>query len=315
MAPTRAYGAESARGPLGPLGIERREPRPDDVAIEILYCGICHTDIHFVHNDWGVTPFTIVPGHEIVGRVTAVGAAVTAYAVGDTVGVGCMVDACRTCGACDHGLEPYCRNAMVVTDNGRDRHDGSITFGGYSEAIVVAQRFVVRVAEVLETAAAAPLLCAGITTYSPLRHYGGRPGHRVGVVGMGGLGHMGIKFARAFGAQVTVFTRSQGKVDAAYRQGAHQVVVSSVEDPMAGGRRNAGFRARYRARAARSEPVSHDPEIRRYPYLRRSARSGGAAPEGRRARHATPRPGRLADRGHAGAAEGTGLLRGARYLV
>jgi uncharacterized zinc-type alcohol dehydrogenase-like protein len=315
MAPTRAYGAESARGPLGPLGIERREPRPDDVAIEILYCGICHTDIHFVHNDWGVTRFPIVPGHEIVGRVTAVGAAVTAHAVGDTVGVGCMVDSCRTCGACEHGLEQYCRNGMVVTYNGRDRHDGSITFGGYSEAIVVPQRFVVRVPEALDTAAAAPLLCAGITTYSPLRYYGVRPGHRVGVVGLGGLGHMGIKFARALGAQVTLFTRSQGKVDEAYHQGAHQVVVSSVEDQMAAATGTLDF-------VLDTVPVQHDLN----PYLATLKYDGTHILVGLLDPVEPPlKAGALVTQrrvlggsligGHAGATGGTGLLRGARYLV
>jgi len=227
MSQARAYGAESSSSALAPLSIERRQPRADDVSIEILYCGICHTDIHFVHNDWGVTQYPIVPGHEIIGRVTAVGREVTQYAVGDLVGVGCMVDSCRDCEACRDGLEQYCVEGPAVTYNGKDRHDGSITYGGYSEAVVVSERFVVRVPDALDPAAAAPLLCAGITTYSPLRHYGVQAGHRVGVVGMGGLGHMGIKFAKALGAEVTVFTRSNAKVDEAKRQGAHRVVVSS----------------------------------------------------------------------------------------
>lgn len=232
MTQARAYGAQSPSSGLAPLSIERRPPRPDDVAIEILYCGICHTDLHFVHNDWGMTEYPIVPGHEIIGRVTSVGSEVTSFSVGDTVGVGCMVDSCRSCSACEDGLEQYCRNGMVVTYNGRDRHDGSLTFGGYSDSIVVSERFVVRVPEKLDPAAAAPLLCAGITTYSPLRHYGVEPGHKVGVVGMGGLGHMGIKFARALGAEVTVFTRSQSKAEEAKRQGAHRVVVSTDDEQM-----------------------------------------------------------------------------------
>lgn len=232
MTQARAYGAQSPSSGLAPLSIERRQPRPDDVEIEILYCGICHTDLHFVHNDWGMTEYPIVPGHEIIGRVTSVGNEVTSFSVGDTVGVGCMVDSCRTCSACEDGLEQYCRNGMVVTYNGRDRHDGSLTFGGYSDSIVVSEHFVVRVPEKLDPAAAAPLLCAGITTYSPLRHYGVEPGHKVGVVGMGGLGHMGIKFARALGAEVTVFTRSQSKAEEARRQGAHQVVVSTADEQM-----------------------------------------------------------------------------------
>ncbi len=232
MTQARAYGAQSPSSGLAPLSIERRQPRPDDVEIEILYCGICHTDLHFVHNDWGMTEYPIVPGHEIIGRVTSVGNEVTSFSVGDTVGVGCMVDSCRTCSACEDGLEQYCRNGMVVTYNGRDRHDGSLTFGGYSDSIVVSEHFVVRVPEKLDPAAAAPLLCAGITTYSPLRHYGVEAGHKVGVVGMGGLGHMGIKFARALGAEVTVFTRSQSKAEEARRQGAHQVVVSTDDEQM-----------------------------------------------------------------------------------
>jgi uncharacterized zinc-type alcohol dehydrogenase-like protein len=232
MTQARAYGAQSPSSGLAPLSIERRQPRPDDVAIEILYCGICHTDLHFVHNDWGMTEYPIVPGHEIIGRVTAVGDQVTNFQVGDTVGVGCMVDSCRTCSACEKGLEQYCRNGMVVTYNGHDLHDGSLTFGGYSESIVVSEHFVVRVPEKLDPAAAAPLLCAGITTYSPLRHYGVKAGHKVGVVGMGGLGHMGIKFARALGAEVTVFTRSQSKAEEARRQGAHQVVISTDDEQM-----------------------------------------------------------------------------------
>ncbi len=227
MSQARAYGAQSPSSGLAPLNIERREPRPDDVAIEILYCGVCHTDIHFAHNDWGFTEYPLVPGHEIIGRVTATGSSVSGFREGDIVGVGCMVDSCRECSACNDGLEQYCLEGCVVTYNGHDRHDGSTTYGGYSESIVVSERFVVRVPDALDPAAAAPLLCAGITTYSPLRHYGVRAGHRVGVVGMGGLGHMGIKFAQALGAEVTVFTRSDAKVEEARRQGADRVVVST----------------------------------------------------------------------------------------
>lgn len=227
MSQARAYGAHSPSSGLAPLTIERRAPRPDDVAIEILYCGVCHTDIHFAHNDWGFTEYPLVPGHEIIGRVTATGSGVSDFRQGDIVGVGCMVDSCRECSACNDGLEQYCLEGCVVTYNGHDRHDGSTTYGGYSESIVVSERFVVRVPDALDPAAAAPLLCAGITTYSPLRHYGVRAGHRVGVVGMGGLGHMGIKFAKALGAEVTVFTRSDAKVEEARHQGADRVVVSS----------------------------------------------------------------------------------------
>ncbi|WP_376692245.1 NAD(P)-dependent alcohol dehydrogenase [Wenzhouxiangella sp. EGI_FJ10409] len=224
---TRAYGAESQTSGVAPLEIERRELRADDVRIDIEYCGICHTDIHFVENDWGMTDYPVVPGHEIVGRVTAVGDAVDGFKVGDRVGVGCLVDSCRECQACEEGLEQYCTGGNVLTYNGQDLHDGSKTYGGYSEDVVVSDRFVVRIPDGLDPAAAAPLLCAGITTYSPLRHFGVGEGHRIGVIGMGGLGHMGVKLARALGAEVTLFTRSSDKAAEAKRQGAHHVVVST----------------------------------------------------------------------------------------
>ncbi|NBB92401.1 MAG: alcohol dehydrogenase catalytic domain-containing protein [Gammaproteobacteria bacterium] len=229
---TRAYGATSETSGVAPLDIERRAPRPDDVSIEIEYCGICHTDIHFVENDWGMTDYPVVPGHEIVGRVTDVGDEVERFRVGDRVGVGCLVDSCRNCSACEEGLEQYCTGGNVLTYNGQDLHDGSKTYGGYSEHIVVSDRFVVRIPDNLDPAAAAPLLCAGITTYSPLRHFGVGDGHRIGVIGMGGLGHMGVKLARALGAEVTLFTRSAEKAGEAKRQGAHHVVVSTDEKQM-----------------------------------------------------------------------------------
>lgn len=232
MANAKGYAAESADSELAPISFERREPRPDDVSIEIDYCGVCHTDIHFAENDWGVTQFPVVPGHEIIGRVTAVGSDVTDYKVGDTVGVGCMVDSCRTCSACETGLEQYCQEGMTATYNGEDRHDGSITYGGYSDSVIVSERFVVKVPEKLDPVSAAPILCAGITTYSPLRHYGVRAGHKVGVIGMGGLGHMGVKFAKALGAEVTIFTRSESKVAEAKQQGADHVVVSTDDHQM-----------------------------------------------------------------------------------
>lgn len=233
MSQAQGYAAYEPNSPLQPISFERREPRPDDVCIAIDYCGVCHTDIHFANNDWGMTIYPVVPGHEIVGHVTAVGNEVKDFAVGDIVGVGCMVDSCRHCQACEDGLEQYCNEGPTLTYNGQDRHDGSVTYGGYSDQVVVSERFVVSVPKQLDPAKAAPLLCAGITTYSPLRHYGVQAGHRVGVVGMGGLGHMGIKFAKALGAEVTVFTRSQSKVEEAKKQGAHHVVVSSEEDQMA----------------------------------------------------------------------------------
>lgn len=229
---TRAYAAQSSDSGLAPWQFERRELRPDDVSIEILYCGVCHTDIHFVENDWGMTTYPVVPGHEIIGRVTAVGEEVANYREGDLVGVGCLVDSCRECACCEDGLEQYCTGGNVLTYNGVDRHDGNVTYGGYSERIVVSERFVVRVPDGMDPASAAPILCAGITTYSPLRYVDVQPGDRVGVVGMGGLGHMGIKFARAMGAEVTLFTRSEGKVEEAKRNGAHKVVISTDEKAM-----------------------------------------------------------------------------------
>ncbi|WP_165856808.1 NAD(P)-dependent alcohol dehydrogenase [Marinobacter sp. JSM 1782161] len=233
MANTKAYAAQSETSGVAPFGIDRREPRPDDVSIEIDYCGVCHTDIHFAENDWGMTQYPVVPGHEIVGRVTAVGSDVTGFQVGDVVGVGCMVDSCRQCSACEAGLEQYCLEGNTPTYNGEDRHDHSVTYGGYSEQVVVSERFVVKVPEKLDPAAAAPLLCAGITTYSPLRHYGVKAGDRVGVIGMGGLGHMGVKFAKALGAEVTIFTRSDSKVAEAKKQGADHVIISTDEEQMA----------------------------------------------------------------------------------
>jgi len=232
MRNVRAYAAQSETSGVAPMPIGRRALRPDDVAIDINFCGICHTDIHFVENDWGMTEYPVVPGHEIIGTVSAVGSEVTEFSPGDRVGIGCMVDSCRECAACDDGLEQYCEQGSTFTYNGEDRHDGSRTFGGYSEHIVVSDRFVLRVPDKIDPAAAAPLLCAGITVYSPLRHFGVTRGSRVGVVGMGGLGHMGVKFARAMGAEVTLFTRSAAKVEEAKRQGAHRVVISTDEAQM-----------------------------------------------------------------------------------
>jgi len=232
ISPIRAYAAKSCGSTPEPWQYEPRRPRPDDVSIEILYCGVCHTDIHFVENDWDITIYPVVPGHEIIGRVTAVGPEVTGFKEGDVVGVGCLVDSCRECSSCTQGLEQYCTAGPVFTYNGVDRHDGKITYGGYSERIVVSERFVVHVPDALDPASAAPLLCAGITTYSPLRYVGVKPGDKVGVVGMGGLGHMGIKFAKAMGAEVTLFTRSPGKVDEAKRNGADHVLISSDAEQM-----------------------------------------------------------------------------------
>ncbi|GED21991.1 NAD(P)-dependent alcohol dehydrogenase [Halomonas halmophila] len=232
MSATRAYAAQASDQPLTPFNFERRQPRPDDVAIEILYCGVCHSDLHFARNDWGFSQYPLVPGHEIVGRVTSVGDDVSQFKVGDMVGVGCMVDSCRHCQACADGVEQYCLEGMTMTYGSPDRQDGTMTQGGYSDSVVVSEHFVLRMPEGLDPAAAAPILCAGITTYSPLVHYGVKPGHKVGVIGMGGLGHMGVKLAKALGAEVTVFTRTEAKVEEARRQGADHVVVSGDDTQM-----------------------------------------------------------------------------------
>ncbi|MDB4933364.1 MAG: Mannitol dehydrogenase [Labilithrix sp.] len=234
MYTARAYAAASPTAPLASATIPRRELAERDVQIEILFCGICHSDVHQVRNEWSSvmpTVYPIVPGHEIVGRVTKVGAAVTKLVPGDLAGVGCMVDSDRTCESCQEGLEQFCPN-LTLTFNSPDKHLGGVTYGGYSERIVVDEHFVLRVPSNLELAGVAPLMCAGITTYSPMRHSGITKGKKVGVVGLGGLGHMGVKFARAFGAEVVVFTTSPGKRDDALRLGAHEVVLSRNADEM-----------------------------------------------------------------------------------
>ena len=225
--PVRGYAAHSATSALGLFSFVRRDPRPNDVAIEIEFAGVCHSDLHTVRGDWGVPRYPVVPGHEIIGRVTAVGANVTRFQVGQRVGVGCMVDSCQHCSACAQGLEQYCENGMTGTYNDVDRLDGTSTQGGYSDRIVVSDQFVVHVPENLDPAGAAPLLCAGITTWSPLRHWKVGPGSKVAVVGLGGLGHMALKLAKALGAEVTLFSRSPGKEADAQRLGAKQVVIST----------------------------------------------------------------------------------------
>ena len=221
------YAAPSAREALVPHRLDRRVPRADDVVIDILYCGVCHSDLHTARNDWGNTVYPVVPGHEIVGCVSSVGSGVSRFRPGQQVAVGCMVDSCRHCPACEQGLEQYCVEFPTLTYNALDRHDRMPTFGGYSERIVVSERFVLRVPEGLDLAAAAPLLCAGITTWSPLRHWQVGKGSRLAVIGLGGLGHMAIKFGMALGADVTLFTRSPGKEQDARRLGAHRVVLST----------------------------------------------------------------------------------------
>lgn len=224
---TRAYGAHAADKPLEAIDIERRPPGAHDIQIDIAYCGVCHSDLHQVRSEWEGTLYPCVPGHEIVGEVTAVGNAVQGFKVGDTVGVGCMVDSCQHCTACDDGLEQYCENGFVPTYNGRVQDPPGHTLGGYSQRIVVDEKFVLRINHPKEQlAAVAPLLCAGITTYSPLRHWGTGPGKKVGIVGIGGLGHMGIKLAHAMGAHVVAFTTSESKREDAHALGADEVVVT-----------------------------------------------------------------------------------------
>ncbi len=228
----RAYAAQSDKSSIAPFTIERRDLNATDIEIDILYCGICHSDLHQARGDWGNSLYPMVPGHEILGRVTAVGADVDKFKVGDIAGVGCLVDSCRHCDACDQGLEQYCENGATVTYNGRERvNPGQLTFGGYSEKIVVEERFVVKVPETMDLQAVAPLFCAGITTYSPLRHWKIGPGMKVGVIGLGGLGHMGVKFAHAFGAETVMITTSPGKAEDAKRLGADSVLISTDAEP------------------------------------------------------------------------------------
>ena len=226
------YGNTAATAPLDRREIDRRDPGPKDVRIEILYCGICHSDLHTARNEWHGTTYPCIPGHEIVGRVSAVGSEVKGWKTGDLAGVGCMVDSCRNCPDCRDGLEQFCRKGAVFTYNSPDAHLGGMTYGGYTNVIVVDEAFVLRVPAGLDPAAAAPLLCAGITTYSPLRHWGAGPGKKVGIVGLGGLGHMGVKLAHAMGAHVVLFTTSAGKVADAKRLGADEVVLSRDENAM-----------------------------------------------------------------------------------
>ena len=226
------YGNTAATLPLDRMEIDRRDPGPKDVRIDILWCGICHSDLHTARNEWHGTTYPCIPGHEIVGRVSAVGAEVRGFKVGDTAGVGCMVDSCRTCPDCKDGYEQFCRKGAIFTYNSPDAHLGGMTYGGYTNVIVVDEAFVLRIPDGLDPAGAAPLLCAGITTYSPLRHWGAGPGKKVGIVGLGGLGHMGVKLAHAMGAHVVLFTTSAGKAADAKRLGADEVVLSRDEEAM-----------------------------------------------------------------------------------
>ncbi|WP_322013782.1 NAD(P)-dependent alcohol dehydrogenase [Paraburkholderia sp. J12] len=232
MYPTYGYAARDARTPLAPIEFQRRDLREHDVRIDVEYCGVCHSDLHQARNEWRNSMYPVVPGHEIVGRVAEVGAGVTRFKPGQLVGVGCLVDSCRTCPSCAEGLEQYCENGFVGTYNGVDRVSGDVTYGGYSTQLVVDEAFVLRVPDNLDPAGAAPLLCAGITTYSPLRTWGAGPGKKVGVVGLGGLGHMGVKLAHAMGAHVVLFTTSPSKIEDGKRLGADEVVISKDPEQM-----------------------------------------------------------------------------------
>ena len=241
MTATATWAATAPESGLAPLSIDRRALRAEDVAIDIAFCGVCHSDLHAARNDWGRTTYPFVPGHEIVGTVSAVGAGVTKFAIGDRVAIGTIVDSCRHCDACEDHEEQYCREGMTGTYNGKDRVDGTTTYGGYSKSIVVAEPYVLRVPDGLDMARTAPLLCAGITTYSPLKNWNVGPGSRVGVIGLGGLGHMGVKFAKAMGAEVTIITTSPEKGADAQKLGADNVLVSTDKAAMKAATRSFDF--------------------------------------------------------------------------
>jgi uncharacterized zinc-type alcohol dehydrogenase-like protein len=230
MPATKAFAAQAATTPLTPWTIERRDPKPHDVQIEILYCGVCHSDLHFARNEWGISIFPIVPGHEIVGKVTAVGNHVKKFKVGDLAGIGCLVDSCRECDNCKEGLEQFCTGGAVFTYNGQEKDGSGLTYGGYSKSILAHEDFVLTISDKLPLEAVAPLLCAGITTYSPLRYWKVGKGTRVGILGLGGLGHMGVKFAAAMGAEVTMLSHTAAKEKDANRLGAHHFVLTSDEE-------------------------------------------------------------------------------------
>jgi uncharacterized zinc-type alcohol dehydrogenase-like protein len=232
MTNIKAFGTAAANAPLKPMSIERRVVTATDIEIDILYCGVCHSDLHTARNDWGGTVYPAVPGHEIVGKVTKVGSAVTKLKVGDFAAVGCLVDSCRECESCKHDLEQYCLTGSTGTYNGKDKHLGGRTFGGYSEKVVVDEHFVLKVPANLDLAATAPLLCAGITTWSPLRHWNVGKGSKVAVVGLGGLGHMAIKLAKGLGAEVTLFSRTPDKEKDALELGADAVIISTDKNQM-----------------------------------------------------------------------------------
>ena len=226
MSSVKSYAALDNKSPLVPYTIERREPKPTDVQIQILFCGVCHSDLHFAKNDWGMSVYPIVPGHEIVGKVTAVGSDVKKFKVGDLAGIGCLVDSCRECDNCKDGLEQYCAQGPVFSYNGNERDGSGNTYGGYSKSILAHEDFVLSISDKLDLAATAPLLCAGITTYSPLRHWKVGKGMKVGILGLGGLGHMAVKLAVAMGAEVTMLSHTPSKEADAKRLGAHQFCIN-----------------------------------------------------------------------------------------
>ena len=263
MGKVKAYAAKDKDADLKEMTIERREVKPKDVKIKITYCGVCHSDIHTVRNDWKNAKYPVVPGHEIIGRVMEVGSEVSNFKKDDLVGVGCMVDSCRSCDACEKDLEQFCEKGMVGTYNGKDKHLGGHTFGGYSEEIVVDEHFVLSIPENLDEKAVAPLLCAGITTYSPLSHWGVKEGDKVGVIGLGGLGHMGIKFASAMGAEVVMITTSPDKAEDAKKLGADAVLISKNDEEMSKHQASFDF-------LLNTVPVTHDVN----PYLNLLKRDG-----------------------------------------
>ena len=263
MTATQSWAATAPESGLAPLSIDRRELRDEDVAIDIAFCGVCHSDLHAARNDWKRTTYPFVPGHEIVGTVSAVGAGVTKFKAGDKVAIGTVVDSCRHCDACEDHEEQYCREGMTGTYNAKDRVDGTTTYGGYSSSIVVAEPYVLRVPDGLDMARTAPLLCAGITTYSPLKNWNVGPGSRVGVIGLGGLGHMGVKFAKALGAEVTMITTSPEKGADAQRLGADKVLVSTDQAAMKAATRSFDF-------LLDTIPVAHE----MLPYLQLLDRKG-----------------------------------------
>ena len=263
MTATQSWAATAPESGLAPLSIDRRDLRDEDVAIDIAFCGVCHSDLHAARNDWKRTTYPFVPGHEIVGTVSAVGAGVTKFKAGDKVAIGTVVDSCRHCDACEDHEEQYCREGMTGTYNAKDRVDGTTTYGGYSSSIVVAEPYVLRVPDGLDMARTAPLLCAGITTYSPLKNWNVGPGSRVGVIGLGGLGHMGVKFAKALGAEVTMITTSPEKGADAQRLGADKVLVSTDEAAMKAATRSFDF-------LLDTIPVAHEMT----PYLQLLDRQG-----------------------------------------